>query len=113
KELARELHIPIVAAAQLNRNVENRPNKRPTLADLRQSGSLEQDADAVMFLYRDEVYNEATEMPGAAEVIVAKQRDGATGTIYLTFNRATTRFYNALTQSVDLRHAAPGGTRDD
>lgn len=103
KELARELNIPIVCAAQLNRNVEQRQNKRPTLADLRQSGSLEQDADVVMFLYRDEVYNEATDMPGVAEIIVAKQRDGATDTVYLAFDKATTRFYDARTQQVSLR----------
>ena len=76
KELARELNVPLFSAAQLSRAVEQRPDKRPVLSDLRESGSIEQDSDVVMFLYRDIVYNEATEFPNQADVIVSKHRNG-------------------------------------
>ncbi len=102
KELARELDVPMFSAAQLSRAVEQRQDKHPVLSDLRESGSLEQDADIVAFLYRDSVYNEATEFPNRADIIVAKHRNGPTGTISLHFERSLTKFTDARTQSVDL-----------
>jgi replicative DNA helicase len=95
KILARELETPIIALSQLSRNLETRGDKRPMLADLRESGSLEQDADVVMFLYRDEIYNRESPDKGAAEVIIAKHRSGPTGVVRLVFNGAYTRFDNA------------------
>ena len=95
KVLARELEVPIVALSQLSRNLESRADKRPMLADLRESGSLEQDADVVMFLYRDEVYNPESPDKGSAEVIVAKHRSGPIGTKRLVFLGQYTRFDNA------------------
>ncbi len=92
KNLARELEIPILAVSQLNRNLEQREDKRPRLGDLRESGSLEQDADIVMFIYRDEYYNEHSDRKGVAEVIVAKHRAGSTGTVEMTFMPEYTRF---------------------
>lgn len=111
KEIAREFHIPVIQLAQLNRNVENRSDKRPQLADLRESGTVEQDSDIVMFLYRDEVYNEATEHPGEAEVIVAKHRNGPPGTVSLLYRKEITRFVNlrrARINLADLGGATPG-----
>ena len=102
KELARELNVPLLSAAQLSRAVEQRQDKRPQLRDLRESGSIEQDADIVMFLYRDEVYNEATDIPGQADIIVAKHRNGPTGTISLFFDKTITRFRDVNAQRVDL-----------
>ncbi|MCE2489685.1 MAG: replicative DNA helicase [Anaerolineae bacterium] len=102
KELARDLNIPLLSAAQLSRAVEQRQDKRPQLRDLRESGSIEQDADIVMFLYRDEVYNEATEIPGQADIIVAKHRNGPTGTVSLFFDKAVTRFRDVNARPVDL-----------
>jgi replicative DNA helicase len=95
KVLARELEVPIVALSQLSRGLEARSDKRPMLADLRESGSLEQDADVVMFLYRDEVYNPDSPDKGSAEVIVAKHRSGPTGTKRLVYLGQYTRFDNA------------------
>ncbi len=92
KALARELRVPVVALSQLSRAVESRPDKHPQLSDLRESGSIEQDADVVMFLYRDDAYDEATEKPNIAEVIIAKHRNGPTGKVELHFNRAQSRF---------------------
>ena len=92
KALAKELDVPVVAVAQLNRKPEDRPNKRPQLGDLRDSGSLEQDADVVLFLYRDEVYNKKSPDRGVAEVICAKQRNGPTDTVRLRFVREQSRF---------------------
>lgn len=102
KELARELNVPVLSAAQLSRAVEQRQDKRPQLSDLRESGSIEQDSDIVMFLYRDEVYNEATEFPNQADIIVAKHRNGPTGTISLYFDKTITRFLDATAQNIDL-----------
>ena len=95
KILARELEVPIIALSQLSRRLEERSDKRPMLADLRESGSLEQDADVVMFLYRDEVYNADSPDKGSAEVIVAKHRSGPIGTKRLVFLGQYTRFDNA------------------
>jgi replicative DNA helicase len=92
KNLARELNVPVVAAAQLSRGVESRTEKRPMLSDLRESGSIEQDADIVMFIYRDEIYNPDTERKGIAEIIVAKHRNGPVDTINLRFFDRTARF---------------------
>ena len=93
KTLARELHVPVVALSQLNRAVENREDRRPRMADLRESGAIEQDADMVLLLHRPDYYD-ANDQPGQAEVIIAKNRNGATGTIKLQFQKNHTRFDN-------------------
>src|SRR2546421_5566163 len=114
KLLARELNIPVIAVSQLSRAVESRPDKRPLLSDLRESGNIEQDSDLVMFIYRDEYYNDSTDEPGVAEVKVAKHRNGPVGTVKLTFLERYPKFANLYRErSSDVPLQAADGQPED
>ena len=104
KQVARQLNIPILALSQLSRAVEARSDKRPILSDLRQSGSIEQDGDIVIFMFRDEVYNPETQFPNLAELIVSKFRHGPTGDITVYFRKETQTFIDLEVQTTQLEY---------
>jgi replicative DNA helicase len=112
KMLARELSVPVIAVSQLSRAVESRPDKRPLLSDLRESGNIEQDADVVMFIYRDDYYNKESERPGEADLIIAKHRNGPIGDVALTFMPRYPKFstlYREPAYGDGFGGGAPGG----
>lgn len=102
KSIAKELSVPVIALSQLNRGVENRTNRRPLLSDLRESGSIEQDADVILMLYRDDYYNANSPHKGKTEVIVSKQRNGPTGTVILKWLPEYGLFENNIEESLPL-----------
>lgn len=108
KTMAREFNCPLVALSQLNRSLEQRPNKRPVMSDLRESGAIEQDADLILFIYRDEVYNPDTEHQGMAEIIIGKHRNGPIGTRNLSFIGKFTRFENFMPMAAAEQDYGPG-----
>jgi replicative DNA helicase len=106
KALAKDLHVPVIALSQLSRKVEDRPNKRPMMSDLRDSGSIEQDADVILMVYRDEYYNPASSEAGTAEILIAKNRMGATGDVMLAFQGEFCRFRSLTRDAVSrIAHA--------